>query len=109
MNRTLISLVKPKSLLTARQFSTSIFKMSLVSDVIKHDHRELEAYYDRIINSSNEDEQTRYQNLFAWELARHSIGEELVVYPQLEKRVTGGHDLAERDRAEHQKVCILSV
>ncbi|GMF81353.1 unnamed protein product [Aspergillus oryzae] len=49
-----------------------------VSDAIKEDHRELEQYYERITQSSDQDEQTRYQNLFTWELARHSIGEELV-------------------------------
>ncbi|KAF7595965.1 hypothetical protein BBP40_004111 [Aspergillus hancockii] len=75
-----------------------------VSDAIKEDHREIESYYDRIIKSSDHDEQTRYQNLFTWELARHSIGEELVVYPALEKHVSGGTALAEKDRREHQSV-----
>jgi hypothetical protein len=75
-----------------------------VSDAIKEDHREIESYYDRIIKSSDKDEQTRYQNLFTWELARHSIGEELVVYPALEKHVSGGTALAEKDRREHQSV-----
>ncbi|PIG82585.1 HHE domain protein [Aspergillus arachidicola] len=50
------------------------------------------------------DEQTRYQNLFTWELARHSIGEELVIYPALEKHVANGKSLAEKDRKEHQSV-----
>lgn len=75
-----------------------------VSDAIKHDHREIEQYYDQIINATDADTKTRYQNLFTWELARHSIGEELVVYPALEKYVDGGKALADRDRQEHQKV-----
>lgn len=75
-----------------------------VSDAIKEDHRELEQYYDRITQSTDQDEQTRYQNLFTWELARHSIGEELVVYPAMEKHVTNGKALAEKDRREHQSV-----
>lgn len=75
-----------------------------VSDAIKEDHRELEQYYERITQSSDQDEQTRYQNLFTWELARHSIGEELVIYPALEKHVANGKALAEKDRKEHQSV-----
>ncbi|KAB8260754.1 hemerythrin HHE cation binding domain-containing protein [Aspergillus pseudonomiae] len=75
-----------------------------VSDAIKEDHRELEQYYDQIIQSTDQDEQTRYQNLFTWELARHSIGEELVIYPAMEKNVANGKALAEKDRREHQSV-----
>ncbi|KAE8363394.1 hemerythrin HHE cation binding domain-containing protein [Aspergillus caelatus] len=75
-----------------------------VSDAIKEDHRELEQYYDRITQSTDQDEQTRYQNLFTWELARHSIGEELVIYPAMEEHVANGKALAEKDRREHQSV-----
>lgn len=75
-------------------------------DAIKQDHREIESYYDRINKSTNRDEQTQYQNIFTWELARHSIGEELVVYPALEKRVREGNILADKDRDEHQSVCV---
>lgn len=78
-----------------------------VADAVKHDHRELEQYYDHIINATDADTKTRYQNLFTWELARHSVGEELVVYPALEKYVDGGKALADRDREEHQKVHTL--
>jgi len=90
--------------ISARRFSTPAAKMSSVSDVIKTDHRELEQYYEHIVNATSEDEKTRYQNLFVWELARHSVGEELVVYPVFEKQVQGGKALAEEDRKEHQKV-----
>ncbi|KAL2373722.1 hypothetical protein RJ035_001842 [Blastomyces gilchristii] len=76
--------------------------MTTISDTIKTDHRELEAYYDKIINPKDQDEQVRYQNQFTWELARHSIDEELVVYPALEKYVKGGKALADKDREEHQ-------
>ncbi|KAJ5146158.1 uncharacterized protein N7515_000722 [Penicillium bovifimosum] len=75
-----------------------------ISEVIKTDHREIESYYDKIINSSNQDEQTRFQNLFTWELARHSIGEELVVYPVFEKLLSGGVEMANKDRKEHLRV-----
>lgn len=75
-----------------------------ISDTIKTDHRELEGWYDKIVNPVNEDEQVRAQNQFVWELARHSIGEELVVYPAFEKHLSDGKKLADRDRQEHQVV-----
>ena len=78
--------------------------MSRISDTIKSDHREIEKWYDHIINAKDDDERTRYQNQFTWELARHSHGEELVVYPAFEKNVTNGKAMADKDREEHQVV-----
>lgn len=78
--------------------------MSRLIDTIKQGHRELESYYDRITKSQDKDEQTRYQNQFTWELARHSIGEELVVYPAFERLLADGKSMADKDRREHQTV-----
>jgi len=75
-----------------------------ISDTIKKDHREIESYFDKIISSTDRDEQARFQNLFTWELARHSIGEELVVYPLFEKLLSNGVEMANNDRDEHLKV-----
>src|SRR5690348_587812 len=68
-----------------RHLSASAINMSRIIDVIKEDHRELEKYYNNIMNAKDDDEATRWQNQFTWELARHSIAEELVVYPAFEK------------------------
>ncbi|KAL2869652.1 uncharacterized protein BJX67DRAFT_378713, partial [Aspergillus lucknowensis] len=68
-----------------------------ISETVKQDHGEIQACYDRIVNSTNQDEQVRFQNLFVWELARHSVGEEIVVYPAFEKHVEGGKAMAEKD------------
>lgn len=78
-----------------------------VFDRIKHDHRELESYYNKIKSAKSDDEKVRWQNQFVWELARHSIAEELVVYPVMEKHVPDGLKLAEKDRSEHQIVSRL--
>jgi hemerythrin-like domain-containing protein len=80
--------------------------MSTISEVITKDHRELKQYYDEIINNTkNADHQTRFANQFTWELARHSVGEELVVYPAFEKFLGDkGHEMAEHDRKEHHEV-----
>lgn len=71
---------------------------------IQRDHRELQSHSNRILNSTDSDEQTRYQNQFTWELARHTIGEELVIYPAIAKHVKSGHEIADRNRCEHQTV-----
>lgn len=77
-----------------------------ISDAIKKDHQDIKSYYDKIVNSSDRDEQTRFQNLFTWELARHSIGEELIVYPVFEKLLSDGVAMANKDRKEHLKVIL---
>jgi len=67
----------------------------------------LEEYYDNIINAPDEDAAARWRNQFTWELARHSIAEELVVYPTFEKILGGkGKQMADKDREEHQKVWV---
>jgi hemerythrin superfamily protein len=78
-----------------------------VSDAVIEDHRELENYFSKIMTASPDDHDTmtRWQNQFVWELARHSIGEELVVYPAMEKYLgERGKQLADKDRTEHQEV-----
>lgn len=54
--------------------------------------------------STDSDEQIRYQNQFTWGLARHIIGEELIVYPAIEKNVRNGEVLTNKNRVEHQEI-----
>ncbi|KAH7322448.1 HHE domain-containing protein [Stachybotrys elegans] len=77
-----------------------------ISAAIVKDHLELEEYYNEIIkNPDDYDHQKRFQNQFVWELARHSVGEELVVYPAMEKYLgPQGKAMAEDDRKEHHQV-----
>ncbi|KAJ5581368.1 hypothetical protein N7450_007669 [Penicillium hetheringtonii] len=75
-----------------------------ISDTIKKDHREIENLYHNILTSSTDKEKIQWQNQFTWELARHSIGEELVVYPQFEKKLSDGQKMADKDRQEHLSV-----
>lgn len=61
-----------------------------ITDTIHADHQQLKSYYDQILHAADEDDQTRYQNQLVWEMARHVVGEELVVYPALEKASRDG-------------------
>ncbi|GKU11115.1 unnamed protein product [Fusarium langsethiae] len=61
--------------------------MSAISDAVTEDHRELKKYYNEV------------------ELARHSVREELVIYPAMEKYIgTKGKSLADEDRHKHHEV-----
>lgn len=83
--------------------------MSTISEAIIKDHRELEECYNEVMNNAGDhDHQERYGNQFVWELARHSVGEELVVYPAMEKYLGDkGKEMAEGDRKEHAVVGTL--
>lgn len=73
-----------------------------VSEAITSDHRDLDTYFENIMAAPDQDTATRWQNQYVWELARHSIGEELVVYPAFEKYLgEKGKEMADKDRAEH--------
>jgi len=79
--------------------------MSTISDAIKKDHEDIKEYANNIRAATDDDTKTRWQNQFTWELARHSIAEELVVYPAFAKHLgTKGQEMADKDRAEHQSV-----
>jgi len=79
--------------------------MSTISDAIKKAHQEIKEYAENIRTATDDDSKTRWQNQFTWELARHSIGEELVVYPAFAKHLGAkGQAMADKDRDEHQSV-----
>lgn len=80
--------------------------MSTISRAVIEDHRELEQFYNEVVsNGGNADHQQRYGNQFVWELARHSVGEELVLYPAMERHLGAkGKEMADHDRKEHHEV-----
>ncbi|KAL1665717.1 hypothetical protein GGF50DRAFT_126229 [Schizophyllum commune] len=77
-----------------------------ISDAIKEDHRDIFAYHEAYKKSAGDfDAQQRWSRQLIWEVARHSIGEELVVYPLFEKYMgTRGTQLADENRKEHNEV-----
>ncbi|KAL2760990.1 hypothetical protein ACRALDRAFT_2093872 [Sodiomyces alcalophilus JCM 7366] len=79
--------------------------MASISKTITNEHRQLEKCFNEITSSSDHDHQERFGNQFTWELARHSIAEELIVYPAFEKYMgSKGHQMAEDDRKAHHQV-----
>jgi hemerythrin superfamily protein len=87
----------------------SLRAASTITETITGDHRELEKCYNEIISTDDVDHQTRYGNQFTWELARHSVAEELLVYPAMEKYLgEKGKQHAESDRKQHHQVNLSS-
>lgn len=59
--------------------------------------------YKRAKERGDVDAQTRWYHQLRWEIARHAVGEEIVVYPLMEKYLgEKGKKLADHDREEHQ-------
>ncbi|KAI5117019.1 hypothetical protein M0805_000003 [Coniferiporia weirii] len=79
-----------------------------LSDKIKEDHQEMYEYHDlyRAARAAGDaDGQARWARQLIWEVARHAVGEEIVVYPLMEAHLgEEGRKLADQDRAEHQFV-----
>jgi hemerythrin superfamily protein len=61
-------------------------------------------YYDLYKKCAGDlDKQERWARQLIWEVARHAVGEEIVVYPLMEKHLGAeGKRLADEDREQHQ-------
>jgi hemerythrin superfamily protein len=77
-----------------------------ISEAIKSDHHKMQSYYNTLVCSEDADEKTRIQKEFIWELTRHAVSEELVVYPAMEEFLPDGMTIADKDRQEH---CTVSA
>ncbi|KAI9328463.1 hypothetical protein DFJ73DRAFT_613673, partial [Zopfochytrium polystomum] len=84
-----------------------------INDQILIDHREIMAYYREFKALSTAGgggvvdlgkQQRKWAHQIIWEIARHSTGEEVVVYPRLEKEVPDGAHLADDARHSHSRV-----
>jgi len=73
---------------------------------IAEDHREMYEYYDQYVKAEGDaDAQARWSRQLIWEVARHAVGEEIVVYPLMEQHLGAeGTRLADEDRKDHQFV-----
>src|SRR4051794_38421233 len=76
-----------------------------VIEVLEHDHREVEQMFSELESlrgASTDEDRSRRKELaeqVTIELVRHSVAEEVLVYPQVERKVSA--DEAEHARKEH--------
>ncbi|XP_055337109.1 uncharacterized protein LOC129587396 [Paramacrobiotus metropolitanus] len=73
---------------------------------ILDDHKEMRAFIDKIQQTcpSQPEEATKWLHQLVWEVARHSVAEELILYPLMETELGAvGKNLADSSRADHQR------
>ncbi|MEU6847737.1 hemerythrin domain-containing protein [Streptomyces sp. NPDC046716] len=76
-----------------------------VVEELKSDHREVEeliARYDKAPSGS--EERKHIADLFTIELVRHSVAEEMYLYPAVRRCVVGGEALADKELEDHAGV-----
>jgi hemerythrin superfamily protein len=86
------------------QRTTSTSQSDIISK-IKHDHEELEEYfsnYKEAHKGGNHEEAGKWFNQFVWEISRHAVSEELVLYPLMALQGQRGQELADISRKDHQ-------
>lgn len=75
----------------------------LITELIK-DHREVEEYFDSFARADDPDEKSRIARDIISEIVRHSVAEEVWLYPTARKVLPDGDEIAEREIAEHAAV-----
>jgi hemerythrin superfamily protein len=66
-----------------------------IEDVLIVDHNEVKFLYDKYKICINTDDAKKYFNQIAWEVARHAVAEEIVLYPVIRERVLDGNVIVE--------------
>jgi hypothetical protein len=78
-----------------------------ISDALGQDHRYLDEIYEKLKVSATLVDKVAWRNQLTWNLARHAIGEELTVYPAMQKWLgEKGMELTKDDFAQHQAVLL---
>jgi len=95
------------STLALQQRQTGSETPRAIDTIIQNDHESFRNLYDRFMSSSAVSERQALANEFIREVATHSIAEELVLYPRLQKMwMAAQEDAAKVDqfREEHLEV-----
>jgi len=83
---------------------TGILGDSDIIESIKKDHREVQEYYYKYKSSPNMEEGKKWFHQFVWEISRHSVGEEVIMYNMMEAVNEQGKKLSEESREDHRKL-----
>lgn len=90
---------------TNRKMTTPNISPDSIESKVKEDHGEIFCWYDKYLAlKSNPDEQKKWMNQLIWEIARHSVAEEIVLYPVFEDKLPNGKELADENRRQHDQV-----
>ncbi len=94
-----------RGLNTLPRVSFSIFgKTDDIISKVTQDHRELETYFKNYKAAKSEEDSYKWFNLFVWEISRHSVAEEQILYQLLEAQGDKGKKLAQKSREDHREM-----
>ncbi|EYT65656.1 cation-binding protein [Dietzia sp. UCD-THP] len=75
-----------------------------VVDILTADHREMIGLIEMIEETTDPSERRALADSVIAEVTRHSVAEELFVYPVYEREIPDGGDEVEHDKKEHQEI-----
>lgn len=90
--------------------ATGPIGVRFVSDEVKRDHRDLEIVYKALavaIGEGDDDAAARLQRRFCWELARHLVAMQLLIFPGTNRSAEGGNAVAVKRRGDLSTVSDL--
>lgn len=75
-----------------------------VVDILTADHRDMLELIDQIENTKDPAERRSLADAVTAEVMRHSVAEELFVYPVMERELPNGAEEVEHDKQEHKEL-----
>jgi len=75
-----------------------------VVDILTTDHREATSLIGQILTSADSNQRRDLADTLISELVRHSVAEEMYVYPAMRKHLPDGDEAVEHDVAEHKEL-----
>jgi hemerythrin superfamily protein len=75
-----------------------------VIDVLTTDHREASELVGQILGSTDPGRRRDLADMLIAELVRHSVAEEMFVYPAIRDHVAGGQQMVDHDTTEHKQL-----
>src|SRR3954467_9633106 len=75
-----------------------------VIDILTTDHQEVLELIGEIRSAEDGETRRELADTVIAELMRHSVAEEMYVYPAMKKHLTGGDEAVENDTKEHQQL-----
>jgi hemerythrin superfamily protein len=71
-----------------------------IDEQVLQDHQKLRSFYDNYKSTGD----MKWYNQFVYEFCRHSVGEEIIMYPLLDSFGSEGKRLVDEARTEHQRI-----
>jgi len=75
-----------------------------IEELIVADHKAVMAFYDEFDKARNDEDAHKWLRQFIWDLARHSIAEELILYPVYKNKIPQGEQYWNKSLDEHRKI-----